>query len=198
MEETQRARSGLFPGADVLHAQTPQEVIRRLLATGSFGLEGRAERYLRETGYLLFPERFAARVLARVAFEAMSYAGAPLLGEWLDNCIEMAARDLCNEQFAEEALHLPVPRSADAEYYEQVSEATGFELELTRLVCLTVNHLPEEARRAWHSVVVRGKSINRYVAEGNGPPEHVQKLLGDTSRSILLVLEPPDEQGDPA
>ncbi len=188
MEDHRRTEGEPFPGAEFLLGDDPMQVMDRLIETGAFHLEERAEHFLLKSGLLLFPERYAARVFARVAYEAMSYRGDPPLTEWLNFCLDKAGGELLREQFDEQARHVPIASSLDREYYEQVSEATGYELELARLVCLTGNRFDDDRREAGHACVVKGESVNRDVAEGNGPPEGVKELLTSATRTFLLVL----------
>jgi hypothetical protein len=49
--------------------------------------------------------------------------------------------------------------------------------------------LPIETRRAFFAIAVEGKSIHRYVAEGNGPPQLVRERLDAALRALGRKLE---------
>jgi len=46
------------------------------------------------------------------------------------------------------------------------------------------NFLPDRVRGAYFAVLVQGKTVNRYVAEGHGPPERVKADIEMALRAI--------------
>ena len=66
---------------------------------------------------------------------------------------------------------------------------TALDVGRSRLACCVLNNLPEETRKAFHAYAMEGKTVNRYVAEGNGPPERMKRLLRSAAANVLFVLE---------
>ncbi len=187
-----------FPGSDILRGGSPPEILRRLHDGDPLDILPRALGALAREALLLNPKTFVEHCLARVAFESMFYEGSPSLGEWLDRCIIKSAKDLGISQYQEESRRLPVSESPEVEYYRLFSELSGIELELTRLVCLTVNNLPIDQRRVFYAVAIAGKTLNRYVAEGYGPPDKAREALRLASQAVLLAMEERrNEEGGP-
>lgn len=183
-----RPRGG-FAGSEWLVADSPREVLHRLLDGDPLGIQDRCRTRLRQKAFFLNPERLFLRALARVSFAAVDYSGKPSLGRWLDGCVDLALEDLRSEQYEEEFHDLPPEESDDGAFYAQFAHRTGIELPLARLACLALNNLPPETRLAFQAVGMEGKSVHRYVAEGHGPPDRVRQLLRHAALSVLLALE---------
>jgi hypothetical protein len=178
-----------FAGSELLVAEHPQEVLHRLLDGDPLQLGDRCRVHLRRRAFFLNVERLFFKAVARTSFAAMSYAGRPPLDPWLDACIDRAIEDMRSEQYDEEFRSLPPALSEDQAFYLAFAQKTGIEMGLSRLACLALNSLPQESRLAFQAVGIEGKTIHRYVAEGNGPPERIRSLLRTVALSVLLVLE---------
>ena len=185
-----------YPGSEILAGKSPREILHRLVDGDPLHIAERSWKVLSEMALLLNPERYAHLSMARTAHAAPGYAGDPPLGEWLDGCARRAASDMLNDQWAEEHRGMPVSESPDAEFYAELARLAHVELELARLVCLTVNNLPDDQRRVFVAIVVEGKTIHRYVAGGNGPPDRVKDLLGKASRAVFLALRDARRQNE--
>jgi len=177
-----------YPGDEVLGGESPAEVLERLVDGDPLHVEDRCRLRLRQKDYLLPLERLVDRAMARAAYAAVEYAGEPPLGEWLSKCIERAERDLLDEQYDEEVRRVPPSLSADRSFYEELAKSTKIELALCRSLCLAVNSLDSEHRSVLCAVTLHGKSLRRYVAEGNGPPARVSQLLREALVDVLATL----------
>ena len=79
--------------------------------------------------------------------------------------------------------------------YIFLSEALGVEASLARRVAVVFNDLPPAQRRVFYAVVVQGKSLNRHVAEGNGPPDRVREDLKSALLALSLLQDPGEGRG---
>jgi len=199
LEEYAPPQRGEFAGSELLIAEQPREVLHRLLDGDPLHMDERCRARMRQRAFFLHAERLFFKAVARTSFASMSYAGTPPLEEWLEACIDQAIEDMRTEQYDEEFRALPPSLSEDAAFYTAFAEKTGIETGLSRLACLALNNLPEESRLAFQAVGIEGKTIHRYVAEGNGPPDRVHRLLRTVALSVLLVLEDglDPSEGDP-
>lgn len=178
-----------FPGSEWLVAESPKEVLHRLLDGDPLRMADRCRLRMRKRAFFLNAERLHFKALARTAYASMGYEGHPALGNWLEECIDQAMEDMRSEQYEEEFRSLPPEQSEDGDFYANFAEKTGIEVGLARLACLALNNLPEETRLAFQAVGIEGKTVHRYVAEGHGPPDRVRRLLRSAALSVLLVLE---------
>jgi len=173
-----------------------REILERLLDGDPLELEARCRAKLQESALLLDLSRLHLRALARVAHRAPHYRGEPPLGEWLTDRIEDSIQDLLEEDRDAERLGT-LPQTPVDHRYRFVSELLGLEVSLARRTCVAFNDLPSEVRCAWFAVAVLGKSVNRYVAEGHGPPEevkaHVKRALTEIAKAARPRLD--EEEG---
>lgn len=173
-----------FPGAKVLVARSPRVVLERLLAGDPLALRRRTRGVLERERWFLPPACVLFRSAARVAYDAMSYRGRPALDVWLAGRIERAIADALVDQREEERMQLPAEDAEDGAFHAAIARRLGVEETLGRLACTILNGLPLEVRRAVHATVVERKSINRWVAEGHGPPARVRRHLRRARRAI--------------
>jgi hypothetical protein len=83
---------------------------------------------------------------------------------------------------------IPVPGPGEG-HYAFLTALLGIEPNLGPTACVAFNALPPEVRRAFFAVVVEGKRLNRYVAEGNGSPQEVKERLARAFRALGLSDE---------
>jgi hypothetical protein len=180
---------GEFPGSELLVADSPREVLHRLLDGDPFHIGDRCRLLLRQKAFFLNPERLFFKSVARVSYASLDYGGKPPLERWLDRCIDRSIEDMRSEQYEEEFHALPPEESDDGAFYTNFADKAGIEVPLARLACLALNNLPDETRLAFQAIGMEGKTIHRYVAEGHGPPDRVRRLLRHAALSVLLALE---------
>lgn len=174
-----RPRGG-FAGSESLVADSPREVLHRLLDGDPLGIEDRCRTRLRQKAFFLNPERLFQRALARVSFAAVDYSGKPSLGRWLDGCVDLALEDLRSEQYEEEFHKLPPEESDDGAFYAHFAHRTGIEVPLTRLACLALNNLPPPSSSA---------AIPTPGGAGHALADRPNRLL----RTLLLSLSTSEE-----
>jgi hypothetical protein len=185
-----------FPGSEVLSGSSARIVLARIVDGDPLGIVPRSADRIRERALILDGYRVALRAMARTARAALSYRGQPDLDTWLRSRIDESIEDTILEDREEERLALPTDGERSARY-EFLSETLGVEPGLTRRMCVLFNDFPDHERRAFCAVIMEGKSINRYVAEGNGPPTKVREMLIDMLRRLSLPEDGLDP-GDPA
>jgi hypothetical protein len=90
--------------------------------------------------------------------------------------IDASMDELMIEDREEERGRRPVAAEEDARY-AFLSALLGMEIGLLRRGVCQFNVLDQRIRHAFFGLVVQSKRMNRYVAEGNGPPERVDEWL---------------------
>lgn len=80
---------------------------------------------------------------------------------------------------------------ADDVRFAFLAETLGIPVALARRACVAFNYLPDRIRGAYYAVLVEGKTVNRYVAEGHGPPERVRADIEAAIRAISDAIGPP-------
>lgn len=179
----------------ILRQGNVQERLERIEDGDPLELHARSELQLRSEGLFIDPERLALRAMARVAVFSSEYEGVPGLDEWLDQVIHMSIQDLVREQEQEEFERISVFDSADKEFYLDFAAITKMPAKYGRLACLAMNKLPKEDRLTFWAIVVEGKSINRWVAEGHGPPQKVRQRLRSVGMRVLQIIERAEREG---
>lgn len=166
----------VYPGSDLLAGANPKKVLRRLFDGDPLGIAQACSQRLRSKALILDLNRLHMRAIARIAHAAPRYRGHPSLDPWITGRIDQSIKDLIKDDREEERSAMP-PSDPREPRFIFLSEALGIEPGLTRKACIKFNDLEPDVRGAFYAVVVEGKKINRYVAEGNGPPDNVLRLV---------------------
>ena len=185
-------RKPSYPGSELLSGASPQEVLDRILEGDPLGVQERCGQRVQERALLIDLNRLFLRSLARIAHAAPDYAGNPSLAAWLSGRIDRSIEELVAEDYEEERRGI-APQEPWDPRYALVSEALGIDMVQARRVCIAFNDLPDEVRLACFAVLIEGKTINRYVAEGHGPPERVKELL---QRGAQALSQARDDDGE--
>jgi hypothetical protein len=177
--------AGDRPGAvpEILRGKSPRQVLERLLQGDPLELAARCRESLEGSARLLDPSRLHLRALARVAHAALHYTGDPPLADWLERRIEQSIQELLAEDREEVRQGLPLPTPSDPRY-AFVSEVLGLEPAQALHACVAFNALAHEVRCVWFALTIGGMTVNRYVAEGHGPPGRVKAHLKLALRTI--------------
>ncbi len=161
---------------------SPREVLMRVIDGDPLGLAGRVEERARHHALLVDRERVAEAAQARVAFgagrlrEAGCFAVGQDLAGFVTGCVDWALREVLNEDIEDERRGLPeVPPWNPA--HEFLTRTLGIEAASTRKATSIFNHLAWATRRAFCAVMVEGKTLHRWVAEGHGPPERAKARI---------------------
>jgi hypothetical protein len=180
---------GDYPGRAILGSRSPRVVLTRLIDGDPLEIEARCRERILEQALLLALQRVHLRAVARIAHCAPRYRGSPRLDVWLDACIDESLQDLVEEDREEEISGLPPTEPWDPRF-AFVSETLGLEPALARRACVRFNMLPDEVRRAYFAIAIEGKTIHRYVAEGNGPPDRVRGFLARALTALGQKIDP--------
>jgi hypothetical protein len=169
-----------YPGKEILGSKVPREVLARLVDGDPLEVAARCVERVRSEGWFIAVDRLQLRSLARIAH------AAPIpLDLWLQERIDMSIADLLREDREEERSGIP-PSSPWDPRYAFVSETLGIAPEEGRRACNAFNALPLDVRQTYFAVYVDGKTIRRWVAEGNGPPEKVHDHLRRAFAALSL------------
>jgi hypothetical protein len=178
-----------FPGRAILSAPNSREVLARLMDGDPLEIDARCRERILSRALMLALRRVYLRAVARIAHQGPRYRGVPELDVWLAARIDEALDDLLAEDREEELSGVP-PTSPWDPRFAFISETLGIEPALARRACLSFNVLPDEVRHAYFSIAVEGKSLHRYVAEGNGPPSRVREHLNQALAALGLRIDP--------
>ncbi|MCK6446705.1 MAG: hypothetical protein L6Q99_09970 [Planctomycetes bacterium] len=148
----------------LFHGGDSRRVLARLMQDDPLGLRERVGAKLEARAYLLDADRVLLRSFARTARAASGYHGDPPLARWLDERIDEAVGDLVTEDFEAERTDAPLDeRQATA--YATLGGPLGFAPAELRAACVGFNRLPESDRRAFHALVIRGRSLDELARE---------------------------------
>lgn len=191
-DETSGARPPPNPvGAEALRGSSPRALLHRLLDHDPFELQARSVGRLEQRALLLPERRVWLRALARVAHAGLGYRGSPPLDEWIAARIDKAIEEIQDEDLQAELANEPLQVPYEGRLLA-LSQGLGLEIGMTRRACIRFNGLPDRVRQTFFAVSILGRPVNRYVAEGNGPPEQVNADL----RAALLALSAYAEADD--
>jgi hypothetical protein len=171
-EEGQGEPSG-EPGNALLRGGSPREILKRIFDGDPLEIAARCKERIETRAYLLELGRLHLRAVARVARAAPSWKGDPPLDQFILERIEYSAQELIQEDREEELSGIPCANPDDPRF-TFLEETLGIPRALARRACVAFNYLPQRVRCAYFAVLVHGKAVNRYVAEGHGPPERVR------------------------
>jgi len=168
---------------EILRRRSPREILAALVDGDPLEIAPRVRQQIEDSALLVDPRRLLLRSLARIAHAAPRYSGTPPLTAWIEQRIVQSIDELLAEDRELVRDGTPVPSTSDTRY-AYVSEILGLEPDQALRPCVAFNALPREVRSAWFAVAVAGKTVNRYVAEGHGPPENVRAHLKQALRTI--------------
>lgn len=164
------------PWRELFGDRTAQEILPLLVKDDRLEIWPRCAERLLTRCYLVDMERLYYRSVARIAYAGQTYAGTPPFTEFLRDRIDHSMDELMREDREEERMGVPVV-PGDESRYTFISQVLGMEIGVTRAGICQFNVLDERMRRAFFELVVQMKRFNRYVAEGNGPPERAYEYL---------------------
>jgi hypothetical protein len=187
-----------FPGSEILHQPSVKEVLRKILEGDPLGIAERCSWRLKERAVLLDASRLTLRAMARTAYRSSSYHGDPPLADWLTQRIDESIRDLVIENRESEQAEIPIGDDPERRF-AFLTETIGVSASIARRVCVVFNDLSDDRRNAFWAMVIEGQSLNRYVAEGHGPPAKAKEDLKQAFLALSLLSgtqgELPDEEG---
>jgi hypothetical protein len=149
----------------------------------------RCRDMLRERALLLDPTRLHIRSLARIAHAARRLGNDASLDDWLRECIAKSIDDLVDEDRESERSGIPPSEPWDPRY-AFMTEVLGLEPTIARRACAEFNLLPHRVRCAFFAVAIEGKTIRRFVAEGNGPPAVVRADIARAAGILGIEIRP--------
>jgi hypothetical protein len=160
-------------GEALLRGKSSREILKRLLEGDPLELEARCREQIERRGYLIDVARLQLRSVARIARAAPGRDGGVPLSEFIAERIDFSTQELIQEDREAELSGIPCADPEDGRF-TFLTETLGIPTPLARRACVAFNYLPERVRCAYFAVLVQGKTVNRYVAEGHGPPERVR------------------------
>lgn len=164
----------------VLAGSSPREVLARLLAGDPLALQPRVAAALRSRALLLDADRALLRTMARCARMARRYRGHPELERWLDERVDEALLDLVREDA--EGLR---PEARQGGAIEALSRPLGLDPAAMGAACAAFNLLSLGERRAFHDLVIAGRSLDALAAEEGSATEIARRAR--RALEVLLV-----------
>lgn len=165
-----------FPGRELFRGGSAREILGRIYEGDPLGVMPRVEEWLKKHAVLIETDRVFNSTVARIAFEGETYQGDPPFDKWVSDCIAKAVDLLLDHDTMEEEQGIP-PREPYDDHYYALSAVLGIEPPLCRRAALVFHQLPNKTRQVFYKVAMEGKSFNRIVAEGYGPPEKAKERL---------------------
>lgn len=184
MSESESASAG--PSSDVqtlvrrMAGKPANEVLARISNGDLLKLYPLCARRIRDTYFVLDPDRVFERALAMVAVGIEVEAESCLRPEWLVGTIDRAIERTLDHDREEERAGLP-PENPE-EHFRLFVEAFFVEPPLARLSAVRLNGLEERVRKGFQLLIVEGRPLEECLELGLGPPERLQL-------DILLALE---------
>jgi hypothetical protein len=176
VQPSKPVRNTDFPGSRLLVARSASILLDRLADGDPLELGPRLVDRMVDQAICVDGQRLIDMVVARVAHDAMGYEGEPSLDEFLNACIDKAIDAFLIREAEAESAGAPLEIPEDP-YHVFFSQVLGVELPMARKISIHFHYLPLATRRAFQAIFVDQMSINRWVAEGNGPPERVMAQL---------------------
>jgi hypothetical protein len=185
-DEGDRGKPGKnrFPGQEILAGASPKEILARIVEGDPLDVYLLSQDRMTERAFMLDGHRLTLRSMARIAYHGKLYRGEPPLDLWISERIDEAIKDLVSEDRADEMRRIPADGPED-DRYSFLAELIDAPIDVARTICVRFNNLREKERKAFYAIYVLGKSFNRYVAEGNGPPSHLRQLLRTAAEAFV-------------
>ncbi len=183
-----------LPAAELPTGASPREILNRIANGDPLGLEVRSRARLDVRAVLVDLERIVAGSLARAAYDALRYNGFPTLAMWLDRIIDRTIDEQLEEdRIAERAGQSSVGGHAPSHAF--FAEALGVDPVVARRACVVFNDLPDDVRRVYWALVIKGRAIERCVSEGMGSQGELEARF---KRALLAIslLEDPGSHGE--
>lgn len=177
-------------GNALLRGGSAREILKKIFDGDPLEIEARCRERIETRAYLVDVNRLHLRAVARVARAALGWKGDTSLGEFIMERIDYSAQELIQEDREEELSGIPCADPDDVRF-AFLAETLGIPIALARRACVAFNYLPERVRCAYFAVLVQGKTVNRYVAEGHGPPERVKADIEMALRTISDAIGRP-------
>jgi DNA-directed RNA polymerase specialized sigma24 family protein len=165
----------------ILSGASPREVLARLMAGDPLHIRGLVARKLGERAYLCDADRVFMRSIARVSRFAVRYRGQPEIDEWLSGAVDEALLDLLRDDLEAERAGAAADQ-ADIAAFVDLARPLGLDPLAMRGVCNTFNHLPEAERRAFHALLIAGRSLDELASESG-------QSATDTARAARRALD---------
>lgn len=182
-----------YPAWQLLTGGDADAILKRLFEGDPLGVKLRVREHLRLQCYLIAFDRLFVRTIARIAHSSFRYRGKPALDEWIAVLINQSIQELMIEDREGERQDLPT-RQNDIRY-AFLSETLGIHPSAARRGCIRFNDLELGARKAFYALYVEGKTFNRFIAEGNGPPKRARKQMAAAleALSVTELMNDPDD-----
>lgn len=169
------------PGRELLRGASPREILAKLMAGDPLELRARCQARQRERAQLMSLDRLVAKAFALTARAAVNYRDDPPLDAWLAIQVDLAL---------DHALVEDESGGVEDRHFDFAASVWNVEPEIARQACVVFNALPAAVRGAYWAVVLEGKTIHRYVAEGHGPPQFVKKRVERAITAMGTLSDP--------
>lgn len=165
------------------------EILARISNGDPLKLYELCARRIRDTYYVLDPDRVFERALAIVAVGIEIEAESCTRPEWLLGALDRAIQSTLEHDREEERAGLPA-ENPEA-HFRLFLEAFYLDPPLARLASVRLNGLEERVRKGFQLLIVEGRPLEEVLALGLSPPERLQKDILTALEAIGLI----DEKG---
>lgn len=183
-----RAPRREFEGSQWLVAESPSAILQRIVPTDPLALERHCAEVLERRAQWIDVERLLARAFARVAREAMRYAGEPALAAWLEQCIARSIDELLAQDA--EAARVGEAFDPDDRVAALLARVVGIPAQHARTAAVALNHLPDVVRRDFGAVMMRGVAIDEHARALSITRESIEAHVDLALRTLSRCSEP--------
>lgn len=172
-----------------LAGKPASDVLSRISNGDPLKLYALCARRIRETYFVIDPDRVFERALAVVAVGMEIEQEACTRPEWLAGMVDRAIRLVLDRDRDEESRGIP-PENPE-EHFRLFVEAFYIEPPLARLSAVRLNGLDERIRKGFQKLLIEGLPLEEVLEMGLGPPERLQLDILIALQAIGLI----DEEG---
>jgi len=172
-----------------LAGRPASEVLARISNGNPLNLYAQVAQRIRETYFVLDPDRVYEKALLVVAVGIEVEARAFTRPEWLLGRIDRAIRLVLDKDSDEERSGVP-PENPE-EHFALFVEAFFIDPSLARLSSIRLNGLEERIRKGFFHLIVEGRPLEEVLEMGLAPIERLQHDILTALEAIGLI----DEEG---
>jgi DNA-directed RNA polymerase specialized sigma24 family protein len=190
---------------------SPREVLARIVHEDPLGVRDHVARSLRNGAWLLDADRVVLRTFALVARHALRYRGRPDVDVWIGTLAEEAIAALVREDNEAERRGLggghargldpkgPSPSARSAATpphadpgrehrtaFAALARPLGLEPRAMGRACLAFNRLPLPERRAFHALVIAGRTLDEIARESGESATDIARRARRALDAILV------------
>lgn len=168
-----------------LDRKSPEELVEIFSTTDPLRIVERCGRFLWDEGLFMEVDRLVEQASCHIAYRCALRPEGPSLDEWLHECIDHSALELCRNdmEMLNKAQESEVQPWAPAHVF--IRDAFQHDEIGALRVCSAFNSQPRRERRAFFALCMDKLSVEECLEAGFGPPEWLRETC---VRSIDMII----------